>query len=90
VQGRKTLTRCSLSEANAAANRIISIRPTKAELADKRKEVPPGEGAVGIEFKNVDFTYPDRNVKVLNKLNIKIEPGQFAALVGASGKQRMQ
>jgi ABC-type transport system involved in cytochrome bd biosynthesis fused ATPase/permease subunit len=59
-------------------------------LADKRKEMPHGQGAVGIEFKDVDFTYPDRNVKVLNKLNIKIEPGQFAALVGASGKQRMQ
>jgi ABC-type multidrug transport system fused ATPase/permease subunit len=54
-------------------------------LDDKRKEMPLGEGAVGIEFKDVDFTYPDRNVKVLNKLNIKVEPGQFAALVGASG-----
>jgi ABC-type multidrug transport system fused ATPase/permease subunit len=66
------LTIPSLSEATAAANRIISIRPTKAELADKRKEMPPGEGAVSIEFKDVDFTYPDRNVKVLNKLNIKV------------------
>jgi ATP-binding cassette, subfamily B (MDR/TAP), member 1 len=66
------LTFCSLSEATAAANRILALRPTKAELADKRKEMPPGEGAVGIEFKDVNFTYQDRNVPVLNKLNIKV------------------
>jgi ABC-type bacteriocin/lantibiotic exporter with double-glycine peptidase domain len=55
------------------------------ENRDQRKELPLGEGAIGIEFKNVYFSYKDRDVPVLSGLNMKIQPGQFAALVGASG-----
>ncbi|TPX38571.1 hypothetical protein SeLEV6574_g07738, partial [Synchytrium endobioticum] len=39
-----------------------------------------------VEFKNVQFVYPTRpKVKVLKGLNMTVEPGQFVALVGASG-----
>ena len=39
-----------------------------------------------IEFKNVTFAYPTKkNINVLNGLNLSIEPGQAAALVGYSG-----
>ncbi|KAK9458191.1 P-loop containing nucleoside triphosphate hydrolase protein [Dipodascopsis uninucleata] len=39
-----------------------------------------------IEFRNVHFRYPTRpEVPVLRGLNLKIKPGQYIALVGASG-----
>ena len=38
-----------------------------------------------IEFDNVWFTYPTRNVAVLQGLSLHIRHGQFAAIVGSSG-----
>jgi ATP-binding cassette subfamily B (MDR/TAP) protein 1 len=75
----------NMVEATAAANRILSVRPTKKEQEYNPKEMEYVEGAAGIEIKDLNFAYKGRNVPVLNNLNIKIEPGQFAALVGASG-----
>jgi ATP-binding cassette, subfamily B (MDR/TAP), member 1 len=79
------LTFISLIDATAAANRILSVRPTKEEQEDNPPPMPLGEGAVGVELQDVNFSYKDRNVPVLSNLSIKIEAGQFAALVGASG-----
>ena len=39
-----------------------------------------------IQFRNVHFTYPTRpDVPVLRGLNLDVKPGQYVALVGASG-----
>ncbi|XP_037828263.1 ATP-dependent translocase ABCB1 [Lucilia sericata] len=39
-----------------------------------------------IEFRDIDFHYPTRKeVKILNKFNLKIQRGQTVALVGSSG-----
>lgn len=38
-----------------------------------------------VEFRNVWFTYPTRNVAVLQGLSMHIRHGQFAAIVGSSG-----
>lgn len=38
----------------------------------------------GVEFENVDFGYVDSQ-PVLQNLSVKIEPGQFVALVGPTG-----
>ena len=38
-----------------------------------------------IEFRNVSFKYPSRDVYVLKNISFKIEPGQVGALVGHSG-----
>jgi ATP-binding cassette subfamily B (MDR/TAP) protein 1 len=75
----------NMAQATGAANRILSMRQSNT---DKPASYPPlntlTEG-VGIEFQNVYFTYPSREQPVLSNLNIQIQPGQFAALVGASG-----
>ena len=39
-----------------------------------------------VEFKNVTFRYPfRRDVEVLSQFDLKVEPGQTAAIVGSSG-----
>lgn len=74
----------NMAQATGAANRILSMRPT--ERHGEKQSLEPREmpGGVSIEFRNVDFTYKSREVPVLSNLNMKVEPGQFAALVGAS------
>jgi ABC-type multidrug transport system fused ATPase/permease subunit len=47
---------------------------------------PPSTDGIGIELQNVHFEYPSRpGHPVLRGLSLKIQPGQFAALVGPSG-----
>ncbi|KAK6842797.1 ABC transporter transmembrane region [Apiospora arundinis] len=81
------------AQASAAANRILSIRHTQDKDAlgatpgdmEKLSSIPDTEGGVKIELRDVYFKYPTRNVSIFKGLNITIEKGQFAALVGASG-----
>lgn len=88
------------AQATAAANRILSIRESRGEHSPRDKaasdsedsdksvelaRIPDSEGGVKIELKDVSFKYPTRNVSVFKHLNITVEKGTFAALVGASG-----
>lgn len=74
------------AQASAAANRILSIRDSKnLDAISAAEQVPDTEGGVKIEFQDVYFKYPTRDMSVFKGLNLTIEKGQFAALVGASG-----
>ncbi|KAI0593393.1 P-loop containing nucleoside triphosphate hydrolase protein [Biscogniauxia sp. FL1348] len=82
------------AQATAAANRILSMRTTRhQEESDDRSSnpkssscIPDTEGGIRIELQDVHFAYPTRSAApVLRGLNLTVEKGQFAALVGASG-----
>ncbi|KAI1824479.1 P-loop containing nucleoside triphosphate hydrolase protein [Xylaria intraflava] len=74
------------AQATAAANRILSIRESRhREANSKSTQIPDADGGIQIELKDLHFKYPTRDVSVFKGLNITIEKGQFAALVGASG-----
>ncbi|TLS25983.1 hypothetical protein PpBr36_07704 [Pyricularia pennisetigena] len=76
------------AQAAAASNRILSIRDSvEKDLNNTKnsKSVPGAENGVEIQFRDVSFKYPTRNVNVLKDLNLTIGKGQFVALVGASG-----
>ncbi|KAK4136489.1 P-loop containing nucleoside triphosphate hydrolase protein [Trichocladium antarcticum] len=74
------------AQASAAANRILQARETRTKDAvPSSEQIPDTEGGVKIELKDVYFKYPTRDVSIFKGLNITIEKGQFAALVGASG-----
>jgi ABC-type multidrug transport system fused ATPase/permease subunit len=75
----------NMAAATGAANRILGMRHHTGDQGFKPEPIEKAEGGVGVEFQNVYFTYKSRDVPVLSKLDIKILPGQFAALVGASG-----
>jgi ATP-binding cassette subfamily B (MDR/TAP) protein 1 len=73
----------NMAQATGAANRILSMR--KVEKGEGGYIAMNDAGAgVSVEFRNVDFAYKGREAAVLSNFNIKIEAGQFAALVGAS------
>ncbi|KAI1311404.1 multidrug resistance protein [Xylaria venustula] len=74
------------AQATAAANRILSIRESRNQARERGTgAIPAAEGGVKIELKDVHFRYPTRNISIFKGINITIEKGQFAALVGASG-----
>ncbi len=68
----------------AAAERIFEIMDSENEI-DEGKAVFDADNMKGeIVFKDVDFSYVEGK-PVLKKLNLKVEPGQKIAIVGATG-----
>lgn len=55
--------------------------PAAIEKGDR----PVKEGAHTIEFKNVSFTYPGADVKVLDGVNVTLHPGEHLSVVGLNG-----
>ncbi|KAL6908412.1 multidrug resistance-type transporter protein [Trichoderma evansii] len=74
------------AQVTEASNRILNTRETmNRDKSSGGKEIPDVEGGVKIELKDVHFKYPTRDMPVFRGLNLTIEKGQFAALVGSSG-----
>jgi ABC-type multidrug transport system fused ATPase/permease subunit len=75
------------AQAAAAANRILQARESRInnDASQSKDQITDTDGGVKIELKDVHFKYPTRDVSIFKGLNITIEKGQFAALVGASG-----
>ena len=74
------------AQASAAANRILEARSSRIrDSVSTDSRIPDTEGGVKIELKDIHFKYPTRDVSIFKGLNLTIEKGQFAALVGASG-----
>ncbi|KAK1990125.1 lipid A export ATP-binding/permease msbA [Colletotrichum falcatum] len=76
------------AQAAAASDRVMSTRASVEKDRSKTKDagrMPPAKGGVEIQFRNVTFQYPTRDVDVLKGLNLTIGKGQFVGLVGASG-----
>ncbi len=74
----------ALQWAVSAMDRIFQTLDTRPEIADRRdaKALPAIRGAV--EFADVTFAYvPDR--PVVERLSLKVAPGEVVALVGHSG-----
>lgn len=74
------------AQASEASNRILNMRESRnTDTVAGDEGIPDTDGGVKIELQDIHFKYPTRNVPVFKGLNITIEKGQFAALVGASG-----
>ena len=76
-----------LTRATACAQRIDEVLETQPDICDGRvpeNELPPALGKV--EFKNVSFRYKaGTGDDVLKDINLTAEPGQFVAVIGATG-----
>ncbi|KAI8922590.1 ABC multidrug transporter Mdr1 [Powellomyces hirtus] len=80
-----------VTKARVAAANIFRVIDSKGNIGFEMevvKEMQQREkrSGLGVEFKDVWFTYPSRpELPVLKGLSLKIEPGQFVAFVGESG-----
>lgn len=61
---------------------ILSIAP---DIKDRPDAVSVGQMRGEIEFQDVSFKYEDQNDRVLNHINLKVDAGDYMALVGPSG-----
>lgn len=71
-----------IQTAVAGAERIFDIMEEKSEDKGGNENMNNSKGI--IEFKNVNFSYPNGK-QVLFDFNLKVEAGQKVALVGATG-----
>jgi len=70
----------------AAGAKIFNLLDTPIDVKDETsaETLPTINGAV--EFRNVGFKYnPDAEDKILNDINLTVEPGETVALVGHTG-----
>ncbi|MBD3351706.1 MAG: ATP-binding cassette domain-containing protein [Candidatus Lokiarchaeota archaeon] len=73
-----------VTRAISAARRLISTMNEKSTIGQNKKGISSlikGK----IEFKNVDFHYPNSNKLVLKNLNFKVNSGETVAIVGTTG-----
>ena len=74
-----------LPRANVSARRINEVLETvnKINWLDKTNGVP--EKVASVEFKNVDFCYPEAHEKVLDNVSFKAVAGETTAFIGSTG-----
>ena len=74
-----------LPRANVSAHRINDVlkKHPKINLRSKTHGVP--EKTPSVEFKNVDFIYPEAEDKVLDKISFKALAGETTAFIGSTG-----
>ena len=86
----------NMAQATAAANRILSMRPSAPTPKDPDNEKAPGsppssfddespERAARVDFDSVSFRYPTRSAPIFTSLDLRIAAGRFSAFVGPSG-----
>lgn len=80
----------SLTNVNAQFQRGMAACQTLFSILDSEQESDEGtrviERAKGdVEFRDVTFTYPGREVPALRDINLRIPEGKTVALVGRSG-----
>jgi ATP-binding cassette subfamily B protein len=61
---------------------VLSVEP---DIADARNAVNLKSVKGDIEFNNVSFRYRENATDVLTRINLKVEAGEYIALVGPSG-----
>jgi len=69
----------------AGAERVFTILDTEPNIKEIGTSPNLAINAGSIEFKNVSFVYPKTDAEAVKDINISIEGGSTAALVGHSG-----
>jgi ATP-binding cassette subfamily B protein len=74
-----------MKEGIAGFNRIFSILEIKPRITNSSNAISLKHVDGIIEFKNVFFKYDKMNKNIFEKLNLKINAGEYIALIGSSG-----
>ncbi len=71
-------------ESGTAAVRIFEVLDAKPTILDPERPAP-AEAGTSVVFENVHFRFDDASSDVLRGVDLRIEPGETMALVGAVG-----
>jgi subfamily B ATP-binding cassette protein MsbA len=84
-QPMKSLTRLQnqFTQARAASERIFELLATANSVPEPAQPKPLRAAGAEIRFDHVNFSYGEKSV--LKDFDLRIQPGQLVALVGASG-----
>ena len=72
------------AQGKASLKRISELLDAEPDVVD-HDVTEIGEIGGDIEFKNLDFTYPDGDVKVLSDVSFRINRGERVGLIGRTG-----
>ena len=86
-QPLKNLTNVVIELQNglASADRVFAIMDIDSDIKDTNNAVEIVHIKESLSFNQVSFSYGEKNDKVLNNINFKINKGEIIALVGPSG-----
>ena len=81
----KKLGRISMDiqQSSGAADRVFEILDAPVKIADQENAHPIADPLQQFEFRNVDFSYGEK--QVFRKMNLTIRAGESLAVVGPSG-----
>ena len=74
-----------LPRANVSAYRINEVLSKKNKIAWRAKTNGQPSKTPSVEFKNVDFRYPEASEKVLNNISFTAKAGETTAFIGSTG-----
>ncbi|HHH52861.1 MAG TPA: ABC transporter ATP-binding protein [Bacteroidetes bacterium] len=75
----------SFQKGAAALDRVEEIMDIKNDIFNSNNPIGLKSFNSFIEFRNIDFKYPDSDEFVLKNINLKIKKGEKIAIVGLSG-----
>lgn len=73
-----------ISAAKASGERVFEILDHLVDVKDPENPQPFPEGMHRVCFRDVSFSYPERD-QVIENLNLELPPGKVTALVGHTG-----
>lgn len=75
----------SAQEANTATERLFEILDTAPEIVDPPHPIPLLRCRGRLQFHQVGLRYPGSSRPVLDSVELRLEPGETVAVVGATG-----
>jgi len=69
----------------AACERVFEILDKEPDVLPPKHPKPFPEEAPTVEFRNVSFSYGEAEEPILEDVNLRVEPGETVAVVGATG-----
>ena len=73
------------SRGKASLNRVNKLLGETEKIHDRHNATPLENAKGKIEFRNLDFSYPDGNSPVLKNVSFLIEPGMLVGITGRTG-----